>query len=127
MRTEKVNSLLAEIISSQGFINIDKNDIDTFKANFSEIDAEKVAGKVEEIGFILDHVIYSIKTRNDSKQIKGLIFIIRLSQDNCFMGNINDIHDVIDKLDENLEYKWGISIMDNLQSNQFELIVVIGF
>lgn len=127
MRTEKVNSLLAEIVSSQRFINIDQNDIDIFTANVSDIDAEKVAGKVEEIGFILDHVITSIKMRNECKQIKGLIFVICLSQDNSFMGNINDIHDVIDKLGEKLEYKWRISIMDYLQSDQFELIIAIGF
>lgn len=72
MRTEKVNSLLAEIVSSQRFINIDQNDIDIFTANVSDIDAEKVAGKVEEIGFILDHVITSIKMRNECKQIKRI-------------------------------------------------------
>ena len=32
MKTERVNSLLAEIVSSQGFINIDQNDVDSFKA-----------------------------------------------------------------------------------------------
>lgn len=127
MRTEKANSLLAEIVSSKGFINIDQNDVDGFEANTSEIDAEKVSGKVEEIGVILDNAITSIMTRNDSKQIKGLLFVIRLPQDNCFMENINDIQDVIDKLEEDLECKWGISTMDNLQNDQFELIVVMGF
>lgn len=127
MKTEKVSSLLAEIVSSQGFINIDQNDIDSFKANVGEIDAEKMSGKVEDIGAILDNTISSIRERNDSKQIKGLLFVIRLSQDNNFMEKINDIHDVIDKQGEDLECKWGISTMDNLQNDQFELIVVIGF
>ena len=127
MKTERVNSLLAEIVSSQGFINIDQNDVDSFKANVGDIDAEKVSGKIEEIGVMLDNAISSIIERNDSKQVKGLLFVIRLPQDNCFMENINDIHEVIDKLGEELECKWGISIMDNLQNDQFELIVVIGF
>lgn len=127
MKTERVNSLLAEIVSSQGFINIDQNDVDSFKANVGDIDAEKVSGKIEEIGVTLDNAISSIIDRNDSKQVKGLLFVIRLPQDNCFMENINDIHEVIDKLGEELEYKWGISTMDNLQNDQFELIVVIGF
>ena len=127
MKTERVNSLLAEIVSSQGFINIDQNDVDSFKANVGDIDAEKVSGKIEEIGVMLDNAISSIIERNDSKQVKGLLFVIRLPQDNCFMENINDIHEVIDKLGEELECKWGISKMDNLQDDQFELIVVIGF
>lgn len=127
MKTERVNSLLAEIVSSQGFINIDQNDVDSFKANVGDIDAEKVSGKIEEIGVMLDNAISSIIERNDSKQVKGLLFVIRLPQDNCFMENINDIHEVIDKLGEELECKWGISTMDNLLDDQFELIVVIGF
>lgn len=127
MKTERVNSLLAEIVSSQGFINIDQNDVDSFKVNVGDIDAEKVSGKIEEIGVVLDNAISSIIERNDSKQVKGLLFVIRLPQDNCFMENINDIHEVIDKLGEELECKWGISTMDNLLDDQFELIVVIGF
>lgn len=127
MKTERVNSLLAEIVSSQGFINIDQNDVDSFKANVGDIDAEKVSGKIVEIGVMLDNAISSIIERNDSKQVKGLLFVIRLPQDNCFMENINDIHEVIDKLGEELECKWGISTMDNLHNDQFELIVVIGF
>lgn len=127
MKTERVNSLLAEIVSSQGFINIDQNDVDSFKVNVGDIDAEKVSGKIEEIGVMLDNAISSIIERNDSKQVKGLLFVIRLPQDNCFMENINDIHEVIDKLGEELECKWGISTMDNLLDDQFELIVVIGF
>lgn len=127
MKTERVNSLLAEIVSSQGFINIDQNDVDSFKANVGDIDAEKVSGNIEEIGVMLDNAISSIMERNDSKQVKGLLFVIRLPQDNCFMENINDIHEVIDKLGEELECKWGISTMDNLLDDQFELIVVIGF
>lgn len=127
MKTERVNSLLAEIVSSQGFINIDQNDVDSFKANVGDIDAEKVSGHIEEIGVMLDNAISSIIERNDSKQVKGLLFVIRLPQDNCFMENINEIHEVIDKLGEELECKWGISTMDNLLDDQFELIVVIGF
>ena len=127
MKTERVNSLLAEIVSSQGFINIDQNDVDSFKTNVGDIDAEKVSGKIEEIGVMLDNAISSIIERNDSKQVKGLLFVIRLPQDNCFMENINEIHEVIDKLGEELECKWGISTMDNLLDDQFELIVVIGF
>lgn len=127
MKTERVNSLLAEIVSSQGFINIDQNDVDSFKVNVGDIDAEKVSGKIEEIGVVLDNAISSIIERNDSKQVKRLLFVIRLPQDNCFMENINDIHEVIDKLGEELECKWGISTMDNLLDDQFELIVVIGF
>lgn len=127
MKTERVNSLLAEIVSSQGFINIDQNDVDSFKANVGDIDAEKVSGKIEEIGVMLDNAISSIIERNYSKQVKGLLFVIRFPQDNCFMENINDIHEVIDKLGEELECKWGISTMDNLHNDQFELIVVIGF
>lgn len=127
MKQERVNSLLVEIVSSQGFINIDQNDVDSFKANVGNIDAEKVSGNIEEIGVMLDNAISSIIERNDSKQVKGLLFVIRLTQDNCFMENINDIHEVIDKLGEELECKWGISTMDNLLDDQFELIVVIGF
>ena len=127
MKTERVNSLLAEIVSSQGFINIDQNDVDSFKANVGDIDAEKVSGKIEEIGVMLDNAISSIIERNDSKQVKGLLFVIRLPQDNCFMEKINDINEVIDKLGEELECKWVISTMDNLQNDQFELIVVLGF
>ena len=67
MKTERVNSLLAEIVSSQGFINIDQNDVDSFKANVGDIDAEKVSGKIEEIGVMFDNVIFLIIERNDSK------------------------------------------------------------
>lgn len=127
MKTEKVSGLLAEIVSSQGFINIDQNDVDSFKANVGDIDAEKVSGKIEEIGVIFDNAISSIIARNDSKQIKGLLFVIRLPREKDFVENIGDIYEVIDKLDGELECKWGISKMDNLQNDQFELIVVIGF
>ena len=76
---------------------------------------------------MLDNAISSIIERNDSKQVKGLLLVIRLPQDTCFEVNINDIHEVIVKLGEELECKSGLSIMDNLQDDQFELIVVIGF
>ena len=127
MRTEKVNSLLAEIVSSQGFINIDQNDVDSFKANVSDIDAEKVSGKIEEIGVMLDNSISSIIYINNIKQIKLLLFVIRLPQDNCFMEKINDIHEVIDKLGEELECKWGLSTMEHIHGDHLELIVAIGF
>lgn len=127
MKTENLNSLLANIVSIQGLINIDQKDVDSFIEEYGEIDAEKVSGKIEEIGVMLDNAISSIIERNDSKQVKGLLFVIRLPQDNCFMEKINDINEVIDKLGEELECKWVISTMDNLQNDQFELIVVIGF
>lgn len=127
MKTERVNSLLAEIVSSQGFINIDQNDVDSFKAYVGDIDAEKVSGKIEEIGVMLDNTISSVRERNDNKPVNGLLLVIRLSKDNRLRENFNDIHEVLDKLGDVIEYKCGISIMDNLQKDQFELIVVLGF
>ena len=127
MKTGRVNSLLAEIVSSQGFINIDQNDVDSFKANVVDIDAEKVSGKIEEIGVMLDNTISSVRERNDNKPVNGLLLVIRLSKDNRLRENFNDIHEVLDKLGDVIEYKCGISIMDNLQKDQFELIVVLGF
>ena len=49
MKTERVNSLLAEIVSSQGFINIDQNDVDSFKANVGDIDAERFLGRSKRL------------------------------------------------------------------------------
>ena len=45
MVVDKVNNLLSEIVNSQGFINIDQNDVDLFKTNVDEIDAEMVFWK----------------------------------------------------------------------------------
>ena len=126
MATDKVNNLLSEIVNSQGFINIDQNDVDIFKTNVDEIDAERVFGKVEEIGVILDSTISSIIKRIGDKQIKKLLFVIRLPQENNFMEHISNVHDVIDKLDEKLECQWGLATIDSLQGNQLEIIVAIG-
>lgn len=126
MKSERINTLLAEMASSQGFINIDQHDIDSFKAKVGEIDAEKVSGKTEEIGVILDSAIFSVIARNDNKQIKGLLFVIRIPQENELASYINDVHDVIDKLGDELECKWGVATMNNLQSDHFEIIMVAG-
>ena len=40
MVKDKVINILEEITGSQGFVNIDKNDIDEFKANVEVIDAD---------------------------------------------------------------------------------------
>lgn len=127
MKTKKVDSLLAEIVNSQGFINIDQSDVDSFRAIVDEVDAEKVSGRAAEVGNLLDDTISTIMARNDGKQIKGLLFVIRFSQGNSLTDNINCVQDVIEKLGEELECRWGISTMDNLQDDQIELIVVVGF
>ena len=127
MKTENLNSLLANMVSIQGLINIDQKDVDSFIEEYGEIDAEKVSGKIEEIGAILDNTISSVRERNDNKPVNGLLLVIRLSKDNRLRENFNDIHEILDKLGDVIEYKCGISIMDNLQKDQFELIVVLGF
>ena len=123
----KTNSLLKEILSSQGFINIDQNDIDRFRANVKNFDAEKVSGKDEEVGVILDNAISSIKKRNDGKQIKRLLFVIRLPQENNFMEHISNVRDVVGNFGDEFECIWGFSTIDSLQGNEIELIVVLGF
>lgn len=70
MVKDKVINILEEITGSQGFVNIDKNDIDEFKANVEVIDAEKVSCKIEEIGMVLYNAISSIRKKNDDKQIE---------------------------------------------------------
>ena len=124
---QNINSLLAEIVSSQGFINIDQNDVEGFTANVEEIDAEKVSGKDEKIGVILENAISLIRKRNSDKQMKRLLFVIRLPQENDFMKHISDVHEVIDKLGEEIECQWGLSTIENLQGGQLEIIVAIGF
>ena len=127
MKTENLNSLLANMVSIQGLINIDQKDVDSFIEEYGEIDAELVLGNLDEIGAILDNTISSVRERNDNKPVNGLLLVIRLSKDNRLRENFNDIHEVLDKLGDVIEYKCGISIMDNLQKDQFELIVVLGF
>lgn len=127
MKTEKVNSLLTEMVSSQGFINIDQGDVDSFKTAVGEIDAEKVSGKMEDIGVIFDKAISSIRRRNDDKHVKGLLFVIRVSKGVDSMENISDIHDVIDNLGEEIMCKWGFSTMNDLMDGYFEIIAVVGF
>ena len=127
MKTENLNSLLANMVSIQGLINIDQKDVDSFIEEYGEIDAELVLGNLDEIGAILDNTISSVRERNDNKPVNGLLLVIRLSKDNRLRENFNDIHEILDKLGDAIEYKCGISIMDNLQKDQFELIVVLGF
>lgn len=127
MKTENLNSLLANIVSIQGLINIDQKDVDSFIEEYGEIDAELVLGNLDEIGAILDNTISSVRERNDNKPVNGLLLVIRLSKDNRLREYFNDIHEILDKLGDVIEYKCGISIMDNLQKDQFELIVVLGF
>ena len=127
MKTENLNSLLANMVSIKGLINIDQKDVDSFIEEYGEIDAELVLGNLDEIGAILDNTISSVRERNDNKPVNGLLLVIRLSKDNRLREYFNDIHEILDKLGDVIEYKCGISIMDNLQKDQFELIVVLGF
>ena len=127
MITEKTNILLSEILNSQGFINIDQNDIDNFKANIEEIDAEKVSGKNEDVDIMLDDAITTIKKRHGHEQMIKMLFVIRLSQENSLMEHISSVYDVIDKQSEDLECQWGLSTMEHLRGDHLELIVVIGF
>ena len=83
-------------------------------------------GKVEEVGAILDSTISSITKRSGDKQIKKLLFVIRLPQKNNFIEHISKVHDVIDNLDEEVECRWGLAMIDSLQGNQLEIIVAIG-
>lgn len=123
----KNNQLLAEIVNSQGFINIDQNDVDRFKTDIEDIDAVKVSGRNEEVGVMLDNTISSIKKRNGDKLIKKVLFVIRLSHENNFMEYVGEVQDVMDRLDEDVECQWGVSTSEKLQYDQLELIVVIGF
>lgn len=127
MVKDKVINILEEITGSQGFVNIDKNDIDEFKANVEVIDAEKVSCKIEEIGMVLYNAISSIRKKNDDKQMRKLLFVIRVSKESHFMEYICDVHEVIDTLEERTECRWGLLTIDKLSNNQLELIIAIGF
>jgi cell division GTPase FtsZ len=127
MKKEKANSILSEVVDSKGFINLNNNDIEKFKADVNFLDSEKAFGKNEEVGIILDNAISLIGDRNNDKQMKKVLFVIRLPQENNFMEYVNNVYSVIDNLSEELECHWGISTIDNLHGDQLEVIVVGGF
>lgn len=125
--TENIEALLAEIAVGQGFINIDKSDVDGFKAAVDEIDAEKVSGLNEEIGVILNNAISSISQSKAYMHLSRLLLVIRVAENNDLMQHISDLYDVFDALGGDVSYQWGISTVDYLEPNQFELILAVGF
>lgn len=127
MITKDAENLLAEIPNSQGFINIDTDDVEAFKARAELIDAEKVSGRCEEIGVVLNDAISSIRQRNAQMHIARLLFVIRTSKQNDLMNHISDVHDVVGMLGEGICCQWGIATFDEMEVNQFELILAVGF
>lgn len=125
--SENIEALLAEIAVGHGFINIDESDVDEFKASVEEIDAEKVSGLNEEIGVILNNAISSIRQRTAYMKISRLLLVIRIADNSDFMQHISDLYDVFDALGGDVSYQWGISTVDYLEPNQFELILAVGF
>lgn len=127
MITERTLCLLAEIPCGKGIIHIDRHDVDLFKANAEHIDAEKVSGKVEDIGAILDGAIATMAERNPGRKVKSMLLVIRTAENsNLTMEHMNGVHDAISKLGDEVESKWGLFATD-LPDDRFEIITALGF
>ena len=127
MDTERTNCLLAEIAGEKGLIHIDRHDVDLFKANAQLIDAEKVSGKVEDIGAILDGIFTTMAERNSGCKVKSMLLTLRIAENsNLMMEHMNGVHDAISKLGDDVESKWGLFSTDRLKEDQFEVIAAVG-
>lgn len=127
MKQDEVNELLKEAIESEGFLNLDQNDIEKLKNDVDSVDAIKVSGKNEQVGDLLSEAISTLEETNREKIIRKLLFAIRLPAENEFlMENMSKVHEVLDMLDEDVECVWGISINDKLKDDNLELIVSVG-
>lgn len=127
MKQDEVNELLKEAIESEGFLNLDQNDIEKLKNDVDSVDAIKVSGKNEQVGDLLSEAISTLEETNREKIIRKLLFAIRLPAENEFlMENMSKVHEVLDMLDEDVECVWGISTNDKLKDDNLELIVSVG-
>lgn len=127
MIQEEVNKLLAEIIESKGFINIDSSDIHTFKEGIDFVDGIKVSGRGEDVGELISDSISTLIENNKGKIIRKLLFIIRFPVEKCFMiKNMSKVHEALDILGEDVECVWGISTSDNLTEGSVETILFVG-
>lgn len=127
MKQDEVNELLKEAIESEGFLNLDQNDIEKLKNDVDSVDAIKVSGKNEQVGDLLSEAISTLEETNREKIIRKLLFAIRFPAENEFlMENMSKVHEVLDMLDEDVECVWGISTNDKLKDDNLELIVSVG-
>ncbi len=127
MNEKNVNTLLAEITQSRGFINIDQNDIDKFKKEVAYVDAIKVSGQYKQIGDLLSGAISNLSERNKENTILKLLFAIRLPTENNFTIEVfSNTHYILDTLDGICECIWGVSTNEKLQGDNLELIVAVG-
>lgn len=128
MSNEKIERLLSEIVSCTGFTNIDQHDIDRFRKSADTIDAEMVAGRIDDVRALLEKAFKSLTERNGARPLKQLLFSVRMPQDGALlMEHMNDISDFLDRLEENVFCLWGLSTVERLYEGQLEIIAVAGF
>lgn len=127
MKQEDINTLLSDVVNTNGFVNLDQTDIDNLKAGVDTLDAIKLAGKDDAIGNLLSVAISTLKDSNKDKSIKKMLFAIRLAKESNFMVEyMSKVREVLENMSGDFDFVWGISTNENLEYSSIELIVVVG-
>ena len=128
MNIDIINDYIAEIADDAGFVNIDQSDIEAFQKDVDIVDAVKIKGKCEQIGGMLEDALSTLCGNCRGKSCVKILFSIKIAELNeLLMKHINEISNIVGRIDENINVVWGLSIKESLKGDDVELIILVGF
>ena len=125
---EALEAMIAEnIIANMGVINLDASDVRGLKECSDFIDGTTADGKLDQLGELASSAISKMKDAHPGSRLVSLLLKIRVADGTEFlMEHIAPIQEVFERLDENVNVKWGIEINAPVP-DEFRVCVVCGF
>ena len=127
-RKEIDDIITAEILSADGFINIDENDVRAVRESSDFIDANaSFAAESGPIDARLNEMLDELTSGHKDASLSSLLFVVKLNQDRSLnMSSFSGINSVLATTGD-IDIKWGISTDDNIPYGNYRIIIIAGF
>lgn len=121
---------IAEIITIEGIINLDFNDVKTVlkDGGVAIMSTGYGEGEGRVTQAITDALHSPLLNNNDIFNSKKVLFNISYSSNNdLMMEEMNEVHEFMSRFGDNVETKWGLYIDDSLEQKVKFTILATGF
>lgn len=116
-----------EILSSQGFVNIDKSDVDMLQSHSDFIDGHIAVSETKSIEKKLTDEINGLIDRHRESCPNGALLVFKVNNpSDLLMEDMGRISNALSNYDS-LDIVWGISSDNTIHSGSVKLIILIGY